>query len=320
MVAASCSSLLHVSQRKIRSPALLVATENNSWVYLVNLQISKDGFLTLGPVLPRWSPMKLPLPKGYSPLIAVYWADMVTWKESLILAEEFLSGWRMEQATTLIRRRFPDFTAKHVVLVNWVYMKMWIRNITKLSMERTVSFEALLTTDMSRSFVVFNYDGPAVTIGEASTYHAQVGFDAGNNKDSFTMRKALTKDINRLLMYDSNIDESGAQLFHTDEEKISYDQEICHNSYKECLDTSDGIEYKGREYQTASGRTCQAWSSQEPHPHEQCKFTDRSNYCSNSIDTACRKAKPWCYTMDPKMAWELCDIPECGGSVWKFDQ
>ena len=44
------------------------------------------------------------------------------------------------------------------------------------------------------------------------------------------MRKALTKDINRLLMYDSNVDESGAQLFHTDEEKISYDQEICHNS------------------------------------------------------------------------------------------
>lgn len=40
---------------------------------------------------------------------------------------------------------------------------------------QTVSFEALLTTDMSRSFVVFNYDGPAVTIGEASTYHAQVG-------------------------------------------------------------------------------------------------------------------------------------------------
>ena len=55
--------------------------------------------------------------------------------------------------------------------------------------------------------------------------------------------------------------------------------------------------------------------SPQPHPHEQCKFTDRSNYCSNSIDTACRKSKPWCYTMDPKMAWELCDIPECGGEL-----
>ncbi|KAI0208449.1 hypothetical protein LSAT2_006876 [Lamellibrachia satsuma] len=80
----------------------------------------------------------------------------------------------------------------------------------------------------------------------------------------------------------------------------------------ECLETPRGYEYKGHVSQTASGRTCQAWTSQKPHRHACKSIKDRSNYCSNAdVDSPCREAKPWCYTTDPKMRWEFCDIPKC---------
>ena len=63
---------------------------------------------------------------------------------------------------------------------------------------------------------------------------------------------------------------------------------------------------------------CQRWDSQSPHPHNLTdpeRFPDvsveaASNYCRNPDG---KPEGPWCFTDDPFVEWEYCDIPACSG-------
>ncbi|KAM9316694.1 plasminogen [Gastrophryne carolinensis] len=79
----------------------------------------------------------------------------------------------------------------------------------------------------------------------------------------------------------------------------------------QCL-SGNGMSYQGNIAVTASGRTCQSWSAQEPHGHIRtpdnypCKNLEK-NYCRNPDG----ETMPWCYTTDKDMRWEYCNIPSC---------
>ena len=70
---------------------------------------------------------------------------------------------------------------------------------------------------------------------------------------------------------------------------------------------------------TAGGKTCQSWSSQTPHEQPYTfgnMFPDGEmslvkNYCRNPSDYS---DGPWCYTTDPNITWQYCDIPTCDTS------
>ena len=80
----------------------------------------------------------------------------------------------------------------------------------------------------------------------------------------------------------------------------------------ECLLDERGYNYIGKQNVTKSGRICQMWSSQTPHEHTH-GFNYERNYCRNPD----REPKPWCYTTDPDVREELCDIPLCG-KYWLY--
>ncbi|XP_048771441.2 uncharacterized protein LOC125677425 [Ostrea edulis] len=74
----------------------------------------------------------------------------------------------------------------------------------------------------------------------------------------------------------------------------------------ECKRTENGWDYNGKIHVTPSGRTCQVWASQSPHSHG--TGTDLpENYCRNPDG----EPSPWCYTTDPYVRYELCNIPDC---------
>ena len=69
---------------------------------------------------------------------------------------------------------------------------------------------------------------------------------------------------------------------------------------------------------TISGWACQAWTSDTPHERVELAKADSSfpdasvaaaeNYCRNP--TALGEGV-WCYTTNPDVEWEQCDVPLC---------
>jgi receptor tyrosine kinase len=81
----------------------------------------------------------------------------------------------------------------------------------------------------------------------------------------------------------------------------------------------DCIRGNGRFYQgyvnvTKSGLPCQRWDSKIPHdfvrpPIVFPEVQNSENYCRNAGG---EETSPWCYTMDPDVRWQKCNIPPCG--------
>lgn len=76
----------------------------------------------------------------------------------------------------------------------------------------------------------------------------------------------------------------------------------------------NGRYYQGTVNVTKTGLACQKWDVQEPHSHDKPpnvfpEVQNAENYCRNAGG---EEKKPWCYTMDPSVRWQYCDIPVCG--------
>ena len=85
----------------------------------------------------------------------------------------------------------------------------------------------------------------------------------------------------------------------------------------ECLEDSPeglGASYSGKANVTASGRTCQVWSTLHPHEHPYTEVGDH-NYCRSPIGSR----GVWCYTTDPGSRWEYCSVPICGNMMNVLD-
>lgn len=82
--------------------------------------------------------------------------------------------------------------------------------------------------------------------------------------------------------------------------------------------TTECIRGRGRFYQgtvnvTKNGIACQKWTEQSPHAHNRPPFVfpeifNSENYCRNAGD---EEPMPWCYTVDPLIRWQHCDIATC---------
>ncbi|XP_007484920.1 plasminogen isoform X2 [Monodelphis domestica] len=86
------------------------------------------------------------------------------------------------------------------------------------------------------------------------------------------------------------------------------------NVIQECYE-GNGQSYRGTSSTTNSGKKCQAWSSMIPHRHEKTPdkfpFADLiQNYCRNPDGDK----SPWCYTTDPRVRWEFCNLEKCSGT------
>ncbi|KAM7395988.1 hypothetical protein PAMA_007324 [Pampus argenteus] len=89
-----------------------------------------------------------------------------------------------------------------------------------------------------------------------------------------------------------------------DEPVIPPEEEDCYEG--------DGVNYRGITSETISGKKCQAWSAMTPHSHKKTpeKFPEadlKRNLCRNPD----QDRAPWCYTMDPKVRWEYCNLEKC---------
>ncbi|KAM5228809.1 plasminogen [Ctenodactylus gundi] len=83
---------------------------------------------------------------------------------------------------------------------------------------------------------------------------------------------------------------------------------------QECYQ-GNGQSYRGTSSITVTGKKCQSWSSMRPHIHQKtpANFPNAGltmNYCRNPD----ADKSPWCYTTDPSVRWEYCNLKRCSGS------
>ncbi|DAA25966.1 TPA: plasminogen precursor [Bos taurus] len=74
----------------------------------------------------------------------------------------------------------------------------------------------------------------------------------------------------------------------------------------------NGQSYRGTSSTTITGRKCQSWSSMTPHRHLKTPENYPNagltmNYCRNPD----ADKSPWCYTTDPRVRWEFCNLKKC---------
>ncbi|XP_077862656.1 uncharacterized protein LOC102808992 [Saccoglossus kowalevskii] len=92
------------------------------------------------------------------------------------------------------------------------------------------------------------------------------------------------------------------------------DMQNCYGGVGECFFDSRGIDYRGTANITVGGNICQKWNAQTPHshiytPHEyNSSGITNHNYCRNPSESSAT----WCYTTDPMVRWDWCDIGEPG--------
>ena len=91
---------------------------------------------------------------------------------------------------------------------------------------------------------------------------------------------------------------------------------------RECKLNKKGSCYTGMISHSRSGYTCQAWNEQSPHKHyvgiSDEEFPDKNvstakNYCRNPNNARwdLDPHGPYCYTTNPDVVFEYCDIPMC---------
>ncbi|XP_078065463.1 hepatocyte growth factor-like protein isoform X2 [Mustelus asterias] len=76
----------------------------------------------------------------------------------------------------------------------------------------------------------------------------------------------------------------------------------------------NGEDYNGVVDRTENGRECQRWDLSYPHSHKYQpeKYPEKNlddNYCRNPDGSL----RPWCYTVDPNVEREYCNIKKCEG-------
>ncbi|CAG0881424.1 unnamed protein product [Cyprideis torosa] len=79
----------------------------------------------------------------------------------------------------------------------------------------------------------------------------------------------------------------------------------------ECLPDQYGRGYRGTRNVTASGRACRRWDDPERNDDSYWSDQDGSweNYCRSPVYS--QRETVWCYTTDPDLIWEYCDVPQC---------
>ncbi|XP_078667615.1 uncharacterized protein LOC144909473 [Branchiostoma floridae x Branchiostoma belcheri] len=82
----------------------------------------------------------------------------------------------------------------------------------------------------------------------------------------------------------------------------------------------DGASYRGTVSVTRTGKTCQRWDKLSPHVHDKTPHNYPSsgleeNYCRNPDG----EPGVWCFTENPLVRWELCEVPVCAPRKWRKD-
>lgn len=123
-------------------------------------------------------------------------------------------------------------------------------------------------------------------------------------------REVFEQDVKTETFWTTYLDCKGNQLPRT-QDNI--------NTVRNCIEgqcvSGTGVNYVGNVNVTVSGKQCQRWSSNFPHPiirefnSSEPNSILQENFCRNPDNNP---EGPWCFTRDPTVQKQACKVPICG--------
>ncbi|XP_054633082.1 hepatocyte growth factor [Dunckerocampus dactyliophorus] len=220
-------------------------------------------------------------------------------------------------ARTCSRNKKLPFTCRAFLYDHQNRKCQWLsfdRNSPVAQLQNDVNFQLYQKKDYIRECIVGtgqSYRGrSSVTV---TGIQCQAWASNIPHEHKFMSKRFRKKDLRE--NYCRNPDNStvGPWCFTTDPRAHLRHQEcaIPQCSQVECMHCN-GEDYRGPLDHTESGKECQRWDLDEPHKHlyHPERYPDKGlddNYCRNPDG----RHRPWCFTTDPSISWEYCNIKVC---------
>ncbi|KAM4703009.1 alpha-tectorin-like [Rhinophrynus dorsalis] len=189
-----------------------------------SLYVNNNGVISFGLAVSKYTPDAFPLADG-SPFVAPFWGDVDNRIGGKVYYRESTDPKLLKQISDDMLKYYPNvhYQAK------WAFVATWdkVNYFGSLSKKRN-TFQAVLTTDGKRSFVILNYGKITWTTGSASGgdrltgsggTSAQAGFNSGDKTNYFNVPGSRTPDIININKT-SNVNTPGRWVFQVDKFRV----------------------------------------------------------------------------------------------------
>nr|XP_020648218.1 alpha-tectorin [Pogona vitticeps] len=188
--------------------------------------VNNNGVISFNVLVSQFTPESFPPADGRA-FIAPFWADVHNGIRGEIYYREATDPASLSKISKDIRKYFknlPSFTAVSVFVATWEEVTFYGGSSTT----PVNTFQALLITDGTNSFAMFNYEEINWTTGTASGgdpltglggVMAQAGFNGGNSTNYFSIPGSRTPDIVNI-EDTTNVNVPGRWVFKIDGREI----------------------------------------------------------------------------------------------------
>ncbi|NXW66419.1 TECTA protein, partial [Eurystomus gularis] len=189
-----------------------------------SLYVNNNGVISFDTRVSQYTPDPFPLADG-RPFVAPFWADVNNVKGGDVFYRQTTEPALLERITEDINRYFPTipFRATWAFVATWDHVAYYGTESQKGN-----TFQAALTTNTERSFIILNYWDIQWTTGVASGGDAETGlggtpahagFNSGDDKNFYNIPGSQTDAIINITTT-SNVNVPGRWVFQVDEFKV----------------------------------------------------------------------------------------------------
>ncbi|CAM4711958.1 unnamed protein product [Leuciscus chuanchicus] len=170
------------------------------------MYVNNNGHLTFNQPSDQYIPYPFPA-NGGPDIIAGLWTDLDNHARGVVSYHQYTSGSVLTRATQDINNHFPNLT----FIASWVFVATWDKVPYYPISNTETSFQVVLISGSSFSFILMNYGDIAVT-----GHQVEAGYDTVNSIDFFVIPGSNNGSFISNLKNSSNVHVPGRWAFRVD--------------------------------------------------------------------------------------------------------
>ncbi|XP_051770774.1 uncharacterized protein LOC127523751 [Ctenopharyngodon idella] len=170
------------------------------------IYVNNNGHLTFSQPSSQYVPYSFPANRGQD-IIAGLWTDLDNRARGVVSYHQYTNGSVLTRATLDINNHFPNLTFN----ASWVFVATWDKVPYYALTNTETSFQVVLISGSSFSFILMNYGDIAVT-----GHPVEAGYDTVNSTDYFMIPGSINGSFISNLKNSSNVNVPGRWAFRVE--------------------------------------------------------------------------------------------------------